>query len=127
MNGDRETCTTGYLNYYSYGFFFYKPEVTVTIDSTNNQKAVEALASCRLTVFRPDDELWVAIIITRQLANSHWDGYAFSRLEATFGETVWSYQTSNPDFCDGCYDGRGYWIRLKKQTLKDARNDLELN
>ena len=113
-NRDWETCKTDYLNYKDYEFSFTKLGYTVTMDANTDNKAAVALVSCRLSVFRPDDELWVQIIVTRQGWNSHWDGYAFSRIEATFGETVWSYHTWNPVFCDGCNLGYSSWLKLNK-------------
>ena len=109
-NRDRQTCTTDYLNYNSYGFSFNTPGDTVTMDTDTNKHAVQALGDC-LTVFRPDDELWVQIIMTRKGWNIHHDGYAFSRIEATFGKTVWSYQDNF--HCDGCNE---YWRKMKKQS-----------
>ena len=116
MNRDGETCTTGYLNDNSYGFSFANPGKTVTIDKNNNLQSTNALGNCPFSVFRPDDKLWVLIDTTRQGLNfGFWNGYAFSRIEATFGETVWSYQPWKPVFCDGC-DLK--WLELKKETQK---------
>ena len=113
-NGDWETCKTDYLNYEVYEFSFTNQGSTVTMDANNDIRAALALNKCQKSVFRPDDELWVQIIVTRQGWNSHWDGYAFSRIEATFGETVWGYYTWNPVFCDGCNRGYSSWLKLNK-------------
>ena len=69
-NKDLESCTTDYLNYDSYDFSF-DYDTIVTIDTNvdkhgrMNNQAVEALGSCRLGTFRPDEELWFQVIATR--------------------------------------------------------------
>ena len=118
-NNDGETCKTGYLNYNSYGFSFATRSRTTVLDSTRNSNAAAALGECGTGRFRPDGGLWMQVIMTRHGWNAQWDGYAFSGVQATFGdwnenggETVWSYNNWNPTFCDGCNGGYSSWFRL---------------
>ena len=111
---------TDYINDNKYGFSLAQANSLIVLDASTDPKAASALASCAAGLFRPDNELWLQVIVTRHGWNAHWDGYALSMVRATFGDenehqhqTDWTYHTSSPVFCDGCNRGYSSWFQLK--------------
>merc|ERR1712226_952436 len=118
-NNDEEYCETDYLNYNSYGFSFVHGDTVIintNVDELSN-KAADALGGCQSGNFRPDRGLWVQVEATRHMLSSWWDGYRFSKIQATFGsdddplKTVWT--SGDTEFCDGCgYNGYSSWFKM---------------
>ena len=115
-NKNRDSCKTLDLNYNSYGWWnFNIVGETLTIDANINEYiSHEALAECFTGSFRPDEELWMKLELSRPAGSLWvWDRITLSGVEAYFGnEDVWisNEKVSCPyDPCD--------WFQLERNKL----------
>ena len=90
-NKKGEHCKTLDLNYVANGYNFNHVGEIVTIDADINAYiSRESLAQCLSGPFRPDEELWMKVGLTRPATSLwFWDGVVLSGVQAFFGDDVW--------------------------------------